>query len=151
MQLFFNEAPDLAVSKLEMVGPADKAKLVNTHAMGKSLMATVQGDLPDGAYTLQWQAAGDDGHVQKGEVNPCIIVDDIIRSGDAILQTVELVRELGARVVGCGTIVRFRDSLDKINGDIPIKSLVEFDSKFYEEGEECVECKNDAPTEHVRF
>jgi orotate phosphoribosyltransferase len=90
-------------------------------------------------------------YINKGEVNPCIIVDDIIRSGDAILETVELVRELGARVIGCGTIVRFSDSISKINDDIPIKSLVEFDSKFYDEGEDCVECKKDAPAEHVRF
>jgi len=90
-------------------------------------------------------------YINKGEVNPCIIVDDIIRSGDAILQTVELVRELGARVIGCGTIVRFRDAIDKIDDDIPIKSLVEFDSKFYDAGDECLECKNDAPAEHVRF
>jgi methionine-rich copper-binding protein CopC len=68
VQLFFNEAPDIAVSKLVLVGPTDKAKLVSTHVMGKSLMATVQGDLPDGSYTIQWQGAGDDGHVQKGEV-----------------------------------------------------------------------------------
>ncbi|HEX8635935.1 MAG TPA: phosphoribosyltransferase family protein [Pyrinomonadaceae bacterium] len=90
-------------------------------------------------------------YINKGEVNPCIIVDDIIRSGDAILQTVELVRELGARVIGCGTIVRFNDAPDKINDDIPIKSLVEFDSKFYDAGEDCLECKKDAPAEHVRF
>jgi orotate phosphoribosyltransferase len=90
-------------------------------------------------------------YINKGEVNPCIIVDDIIRSGDAILQTVELVRELGARVIGCGTIVRFRDGLDKIDNDIPIKSLVEFDSKFYDSGEDCVECSKDAPAENVRF
>ncbi|HEY9402466.1 MAG TPA: phosphoribosyltransferase family protein [Pyrinomonadaceae bacterium] len=90
-------------------------------------------------------------YINKGEVNPCIIVDDIIRSGDAILQTVELVRELGARVIGCGTIVRFRDAPDKINDDIPIKSLVEFDSKFYDAADDCLECKKDAPAEHVRF
>jgi orotate phosphoribosyltransferase len=90
-------------------------------------------------------------YINKGEVNPCIIVDDIIRSGDAIHETVELVRELGARVIGCGTIVRFRDAIDKIDEDIPIKSLVEFDSKFYDEGEDCAECKKDAPAEHVRF
>ena len=90
-------------------------------------------------------------YINKGEVNPCIIVDDIIRSGDAILQTVELVRELGARVIGCGTIVRFRDAIDKIDNDIPIKSLVEFDSKFYDAGDDCLECKNDAPAENVRF
>ncbi len=90
-------------------------------------------------------------YINKGEVNPCIIVDDIIRSGDAIRQTVELVRELGARVIGCGTIVRFRDAIDKIDDDIPVKSLVEFDSKFYDNGEDCVECKKDTPAENVRF
>ena len=90
-------------------------------------------------------------YINKGEINPCIIVDDIIRSGDAIRETVELVRELGTRVIGCATIVRFTDAIASIDDDIPIKSLVEFDSKFYEAGEECVECKEGAPAEHVRF
>jgi orotate phosphoribosyltransferase len=90
-------------------------------------------------------------YINKGEINPCIIVDDIIRSGDAIRETVALVEELGARVIGCGTIVRFKDGLDKINDDIPVKSLVEFDSKFYDSGDECDGCKKDAPIEKVRF
>ena len=108
------------------------------------------------AEQIYW-AEREEGHrmfrqyINKGEINPCIIVDDIIRSGDAIRETVDLVRELGARVIGCGTIVRFRDAIDKIDDDIPIKSLVEFDSKFYDSGEDCVECKKDAPAEHVRF
>lgn len=90
-------------------------------------------------------------YINKGEINPCIIVDDIIRSGDAIRETVALVQELGARVIGCATIVRFRDAIDKINDDIPIKALVEFDSKFYNAGDDCADCKKDAPAEHVRF
>src|ERR671916_2593933 len=44
-------------------------------------------------------------YVNQGEVNPCIIVDDIIRSGKAIQETVGLVQELGAKIIGCGTIV----------------------------------------------
>lgn len=68
VQVFFNEAPDLKVSKLEIKGPSDKTKLVQLHAMGNSLMAMVEGDMPDGAYTISWQAAGDDGHIQKGEI-----------------------------------------------------------------------------------
>jgi orotate phosphoribosyltransferase len=90
-------------------------------------------------------------YINKGEINPCIIVDDIIRSGDAIREAVALVEELGATVIGCATIVRFTDALDKINDDIAIKSLVEFDSKFYDSSEECVGCKKGAPAEHVRF
>jgi methionine-rich copper-binding protein CopC len=68
VQLFFSEAPDMAVSKLEIHGGTSKATLVGTHVMDKSLMATVKGDLPDGAYVVQWQGAGDDGHLQKGEL-----------------------------------------------------------------------------------
>src|SRR4026209_733256 len=42
-------------------------------------------------------------YVNQGEVNPCIIVDDIIRSGNAIEETVKLVNTLGQRIIGCGT------------------------------------------------
>ena len=90
-------------------------------------------------------------YVQKGEVNPCIIVDDIIRSGKAIQETVTLVRDLGATVIGCGTIVRFKDAPDNLGEDVPVKALLEFESKFYESGDDCSECKSGAPVEHVRF
>jgi orotate phosphoribosyltransferase len=89
-------------------------------------------------------------YVNQGEINPCIIVDDIIRSGLAIEETVELVRSLGAPIIGCGAIVRFNGAPSEIAG-VPIKSLVEFDAKFYATGEQCTECKDSAPEEHVRF
>jgi orotate phosphoribosyltransferase len=89
-------------------------------------------------------------YVNHGDINPCIIVDDIIRSGHAIEETVELVRSLGAPVIGCGAIVRFTSAPDRI-GDIHIKSLVEFDENFYDSAEACVECKSGVPEEHVRF
>ncbi len=89
-------------------------------------------------------------YVNQGEINPCIIVDDIIRSGHAIQETVELVRSLGAPIIGCGAIVRFTSAPDHIDG-VSIKSLVEFDEHFYESAEACVECKAGAPEEHVRF
>src|SRR6478609_9263982 len=63
-------------------------------------------------------------YVNQGEVNPCIIVDDIIRSGHAIEETVQLVRSLGAPIIGCGAIVRFTSAPDQIDG-VPIKALVE--------------------------
>src|SRR5437763_15270363 len=49
-------------------------------------------------------------YINQGEINPCIIVDDIIRSGKAITETAGLVKELGAQIIGCGTIVRFTDA-----------------------------------------
>ena len=89
-------------------------------------------------------------YVNKGEVNPCIIVDDIIRSGAAIDETSALVNELGANVLGCGAIVRFSAAPEKLGG-VPIRALVEFDAHMYDEGDECGDCKKNAPVEHVRF
>src|SRR5882672_6771038 len=89
-------------------------------------------------------------YVNQGDIAPCIIVDDIIRSGHAIEETVELVRSLGAPIIGCGAIVRFTSAPDNIDG-ASIKSLVDFDEKFYESAEACAECKAGVPEEHVRF
>src|ERR1043166_4641010 len=55
-------------------------------------------------------------YVNQGEVNPCIIVDDIIRSGNAIEETVELVKSLGAPIIGCGAIVRFESAPSEMEG-----------------------------------
>ena len=89
-------------------------------------------------------------YVQKGEVNPCIIVDDIIRSGHAIEETVELVKTLGATIIGCGAIVRFDSAPDEVEGG-PIKSLMDFDVKMYESDQDCAECKEGVTPETVRF
>ena len=67
VQLSFNEAVDPAVSKIDLTGPSGKVALGPVHAMGKMLMADVTGKTADGKYTVAWQAAGDDGHVIKGE------------------------------------------------------------------------------------
>src|SRR5690349_21465980 len=89
-------------------------------------------------------------YVNQGEVNPCIIVDDIIRSGKAIEETVELVKSLGARIIGCGAIVRFDAAPTEIEG-VPIKSLIEFDIHMYDSDQKCTECKDNVTPETVRF
>jgi len=89
-------------------------------------------------------------YVNQGEVNPCIIVDDIIRSGHAISETVELVKSLGARIIGCGAIVRFDTAPEEIEG-VPVKSLIDFDVRLYESDEACWECKEGVTPETVRF
>jgi orotate phosphoribosyltransferase len=89
-------------------------------------------------------------YVNQGEVNPCIIVDDIIRSGNAIEETVDLVKSLGARIIGCGAIVRFDSAPSEVEG-VPIKSLVEFDVRMYDTGDQCVDCKDGASPETVRY
>ena len=89
-------------------------------------------------------------YVNQGDINPCIIVDDIIRSGSAIEETVALVKELGAPIIGCGAIVRFTSAPNSIEGT-PIKSLVDFEEHFYDRAEDCAECKKGVPEELVRF
>jgi len=88
-------------------------------------------------------------YVNQGEINPCIIVDDIIRSGNAIEETVELVSNLGSPITGCGSIVKFTSAPDSI-GDVSIKSLVDYDEQFYGSAD-CPMCRQGVPEEHVRF
>ena len=74
----------------------------------------------------------------------------IVRSGSAIEETFKLVEELGAKVIGVGAIVHFASAPREVQG-IKVKSLVEFDAKMYDTGDECAECIENAPEEHVRF
>ena len=67
VQLFLTEKPDLKVTKVEMSGASGKETLGPAHMMGdKTLMAAVTGKMVPGKYTVNWQTAGNDGHVQKG-------------------------------------------------------------------------------------
>jgi orotate phosphoribosyltransferase len=108
------------------------------------------------AEQIYWAEREPDGrrmfrqYVNQGEVNPCIIVDDIIRSGHAIEETAGLVKALGSKVIGCGAIVRFTSAPDTLE-DVPIKSLVDFDAHMYETDKDCLDCKRGVPIEHVRF
>jgi orotate phosphoribosyltransferase len=89
-------------------------------------------------------------YINKGEVNPSIMVDDIIRSGHAIEETAELVKALGSQVIGCGAIVRFTSAPGEVEG-VPIRSLVEFDAHMYDSVDACLDCTKNVPVEYVRF
>jgi orotate phosphoribosyltransferase len=91
-------------------------------------------------------------YMSEGEVYPAIIVDDILRSGRAISETIELCKEIGTDVVGIGTIVKFEDAPNEFDG-IPVKTLLTFDVNFYETEEEWRGSRNasDAAEERVRF
>ncbi|MCW5959867.1 MAG: hypothetical protein KIS76_06870 [Pyrinomonadaceae bacterium] len=90
-------------------------------------------------------------YLRDVEIHPCIIVDDLIRSGSAMRETFELVKALGSTVIGCGAIVKFEDSPKEIDG-IKVQSLLEFDCSFYKSHEEWQEKEgNDSAEEAVRF
>jgi methionine-rich copper-binding protein CopC len=70
VQLFFNEKLDLKVSKIEISGPSGKVEVGPAHTMAeKDIMTDVKGALGNGKYTVAWQTAGADGHVQKGTIS----------------------------------------------------------------------------------
>jgi orotate phosphoribosyltransferase len=74
-------------------------------------------------------------YIGTGDVYPAIVVDDILRSGNAMQETINLVKEMGAEVIGCGAIVKFEDSPTEFDG-VPVKSLLTFDVNFYDTEEE---------------
>ncbi len=109
-----------------------------------------------GAEQIYW-AEIEDGkrqfrqYLKAGDIYPCIIVDDLIRTGKAIEETCDLVNELGGEIIGCGAIVRFEDAPDEVSG-IKIQSLSEFDCNFYDNFDEWKTAEgNDAAEETVRF
>lgn len=91
-------------------------------------------------------------YMAESEVHPAIIVDDILRSGRAVQETVDLCREIGAEVIGIGVIAKFEDAPNDFNG-IPVKSLLSFDVNFYQTEEEWSTSRSasEAEEEKVRF
>lgn len=68
IQLMFASKIDPAVSLIDMTGPSGAVALGDAHGMDedKTLMAVVKGEMTNGAYTVNWQAAAADGHPEKG-------------------------------------------------------------------------------------
>lgn len=110
-----------------------------------------------GAEQIYW-AEMEDGkrqfrqYISGGDVFPAIIVDDILRSGKAVQETISLVQEMGTEVIGIGSIVKFEDAPNDFDG-IPVKSLLSFDVNFYDTKEEWEKSRNasDTTEEKVRF
>ena len=71
IQIWFSQVPVEAVSQIKLAG-ADKAEValgkVVADKESKSIAADVTAALKPGAYVASWRSAGDDGHVQTGEL-----------------------------------------------------------------------------------
>lgn len=91
-------------------------------------------------------------YIGEGDVYPAIIVDDILRSGRAIQETIDLVKGFGTEIIGLGSIVKFEDAPTEFDG-IPVKSLLTFDVNFYENEEEWKVSRSasESEEEKVRF
>jgi orotate phosphoribosyltransferase len=91
-------------------------------------------------------------YIGTGELFPAIIVDDILRSGRAIRETMKLLSEIGTEVIGIGAIVAFEDAPTDFDG-VPVKSMLKFDVNFYENDDEWKASRNasESDSEVVRF
>ena len=91
-------------------------------------------------------------YIGTGELFPAIVVDDILRSGRAIRETMNLLAEIGTQVIGIGTIMAFENAPTDFDG-IPVKSLLKFDVNLYDTEEEWKGSRNasDSESEVVRF
>jgi orotate phosphoribosyltransferase len=92
-------------------------------------------------------------YIKSGEIYPCIIVDDIIRSGRAIDETLALVKSLETEIIGIGSIVRFEDAPAEFDG-IKVQSLLEYDCNFYDTSDELKSAEGlgaDITEEKVRY
>jgi len=68
VEMWFEEKPDLTVSKIAVKGPTGAVQMGPVHAnTGKSIVSDFKGKLTDGQYVVSWQTAGDDSHVSKGD------------------------------------------------------------------------------------
>ncbi len=72
IQVWFSQAPTVAVSGLALEGPSGKVELGKVTAgmaEGKpdnSVVAPVIGTVPPGVYTVSWRTSGADGHILTG-------------------------------------------------------------------------------------
>ena len=69
VRVWFDEAPVVAESTLELSGPGNRAKIEGRHTMGENdLMGRVTGPMPNGDWEMSWTAVGSDGKTQTGSV-----------------------------------------------------------------------------------
>ena len=71
-----------------------------------------------------------------------LVTEDVVTTGGSVKEVIELVKDLGANVVGVGSIVD--RSAGKVNFGVKFESLINMDIPSYE-AEECPICKQGIP------
>ncbi|HEU4560422.1 MAG TPA: copper resistance CopC family protein [Longimicrobium sp.] len=70
VQLWFSEAPQVAVTSVRMTGPNGNAVRIGRVRTGadRSVVANVQGRLAPGRYSVAWRTMSRDGHAMRGTI-----------------------------------------------------------------------------------
>jgi methionine-rich copper-binding protein CopC len=69
IQFWFEEKPDMTVTKVVVVGPSGVIATAVHPVAEKVLVADFKNSLAPGKYTVTWQTAGDDSHISRGTFN----------------------------------------------------------------------------------
>ena len=70
VRVWFDTAPPVDQSTLEIAGPGNRAKVEGLHTMGENdLMGRVTGPMPNGEWKMTWTIVGADGKTQTGTVS----------------------------------------------------------------------------------
>lgn len=69
VRVWFDLAPPVEGSTLEIFGPGNRATIEGLHTMGENdLMGRVTGPMPNGEWTMTWTVDRADGEKQSGTV-----------------------------------------------------------------------------------
>ena len=97
------------------------------------VMLRKRGKLPGATvpYTYDLEYGSDTIEIQKDAIQPgqrVVLLDDLLATGGTLAAAVELLRKVGAQVVGASTIIEltFLNGRDKL--DVPFSSLIAYDS-----------------------
>lgn len=97
------------------------------------IMLRKRGKLPGPTvpYTYDLEYGSDTIEIQKDAVKPgqrVVLLDDLLATGGTLAASVQLLRKVGAQVVGASTIIEltFLKGRDKL--DVPFSSLIAYDS-----------------------
>lgn len=81
------------------------------------------------AYDLEY--GSNELHVHKGDIKPnqkVLIVDDLLATGGTVNATIQIIEEMGAKVVGCAFLIELKD----LNGREQLKDYEVFSLMSYE-------------------
>jgi adenine phosphoribosyltransferase len=123
-------APDLLVG-IESRGFLTAAPVALHLGLG-FIMVRKQGKLPGKTirFTYDLEYGSDTIEVQADAVKPgqrVVILDDLLATGGTMQAAVELLRGLGAEVVGAACIVELRFLEGRSRLDVPVSALVSYD------------------------
>jgi adenine phosphoribosyltransferase len=97
------------------------------------IMLRKRGKLPGPTvpYTYELEYGSDTIEIQKDAIKPgqrVVLLDDLLATGGTLAASVELLRKVGAEVVGASTIIELTFLKGREKLDVPFTSLIAYDS-----------------------